>query len=64
MVDLEDPESRNKVVYELRQPGAERIWYIGDAFRMGMTVEEVFNLPPSTAGTLYSLKILFFLKLK
>ncbi|PTU04439.1 carbamoyl-phosphate synthase large subunit, partial [Pseudomonas sp. HMWF031] len=44
MVDLEDPESRNKVVYELRQPGAERIWYIGDAFRMGMTVEEVFNL--------------------
>ena len=44
MVDLEDPEARNKVIYELREPGAERIWYIGDAFRMGMTVDEVFTL--------------------
>ncbi|MFC3095968.1 carbamoyl-phosphate synthase large subunit [Alteromonas sediminis] len=44
IVDLEDSEARNKIVFELRQPGAERIWYIGDAFRMGMTVDEVFNL--------------------
>jgi carbamoyl-phosphate synthase large subunit len=26
---------------ELGVPGPERIWYVGDAFRMGMTVEEV-----------------------
>ena len=44
MVDFDDPEARNKVIYELREPGAERIWYIGDAFRMGMTVDEVFTL--------------------
>lgn len=44
MVDLDDSESRNKVIYELRQPGADRIWYIGDAFRMGMSVDEVFDL--------------------
>ncbi len=40
----EDDEAHNKLVYELREPGAERIWYIGDAFRAGMSVEEVFHL--------------------
>lgn len=44
IVDLNDPEAKNKIVYELREPGAERIWYIGDAFRMGMSVEEIFAL--------------------
>jgi len=30
--------------HELRIPGAERIWYIGDAFRKGLTLEEVQEL--------------------
>jgi carbamoyl-phosphate synthase large subunit len=30
--------------HELRIPGAERIWYIGDAFRNGLTLEEVQEL--------------------
>jgi len=64
MVDLEDPESRNKVVYELRQPGADRIWYIGDAFRMGMTVEEVFNLTNIDRWYLVQLEDLILLEAK
>ena len=44
ILDLDDPEAKNKLVYELREPGAERIWYIGDAFRMGWSVDEVFDL--------------------
>lgn len=44
IIDITAPEARNKIVFELREPGAERIWYIGDAFRMGMSVEEVFTL--------------------
>ena len=44
VLDLNDPEAKNKIVYELREPSAERIWYIGDAFRMGMSVDEVFAL--------------------
>lgn len=44
IVDVTDPASKDKIVRELREPGAERIWYIGDAFRMGMTVEEVFAI--------------------
>lgn len=42
ILDLDDPEAKNTLIYELREPGAQRIWYIGDAFRMGMTVDEVF----------------------
>jgi len=45
MVDLTDPvAAKEKVLYELREAGAERIWYIGDAFRLGMTMEEVHNI--------------------
>ncbi|WP_227814256.1 carbamoyl-phosphate synthase large subunit [Nitrogeniibacter aestuarii] len=29
---------------ELADPGAQRIWYVGQAFREGMTLEQVFNL--------------------
>ncbi|MDL2283994.1 carbamoyl-phosphate synthase large subunit [Oxalobacter sp. OttesenSCG-928-P03] len=29
---------------ELGEPGPERIWYIGDAFAQGFTIEEVYNL--------------------
>lgn len=45
MVDLNEPEeARTRVIRELKEAGAERIWYIGDAFRMGMNVDEVFEL--------------------
>jgi carbamoyl-phosphate synthase large subunit len=29
---------------ELGEPGPDRIWYVGDAFENGMTVDEVYNL--------------------
>ena len=32
------------IATELRTPGPDRIWYIGDAFRLGMSQEQVFNL--------------------
>ncbi len=32
------------ITKEMGVPGPERIWYVGDAFRMGMTVAEVFNI--------------------
>ncbi|RUO68928.1 carbamoyl-phosphate synthase large subunit [Idiomarina ramblicola] len=44
LVDLEAKDARSKVIRELKEPGAERIWYIADAFRLGMTVREVFEL--------------------
>jgi carbamoyl-phosphate synthase large subunit len=32
------------IAAELGAPGPDRIWYVGDAFRMGMSLEEVFSL--------------------
>jgi len=42
-VDPTDDAAKEIVISHLNTPGAERIWYIGDAFRLGMTVEEVFS---------------------
>lgn len=33
-----------KIRHELKDAGSERIWYIGDAFRAGMSVNDVFDL--------------------
>jgi carbamoyl-phosphate synthase large subunit len=43
MLDLDTEHGRETLIQELNVPGAERIWYIGDAFRHGMTVDEVFR---------------------
>jgi carbamoyl-phosphate synthase large subunit len=40
-----DPEViRRKVSQALRVPGPDRLWYIADAFRLGMTLDEVYKL--------------------
>ena len=33
----------DEIQKELGEPGPERIWYVGDAFRAGMTVAQVFD---------------------
>ncbi len=35
---------REAIVSELGNPGPDRIWAVGDAFRLGMSVEEVFAI--------------------
>ena len=35
---------RDRLVQELKVPGAERLWYVADALRAGFTVEEVHDL--------------------
>jgi carbamoyl-phosphate synthase large subunit len=35
---------RERIEEELGEPGPERIWYVGDAFAQGFSVEEVFQL--------------------
>ena len=35
---------REAIVSEMGTPGPDRIWAVGDAFRLGMSVEEVFNV--------------------
>jgi carbamoyl-phosphate synthase large subunit len=35
---------REAIVSEMGTPGPDRIWAVGDAFRLGMSVEEVYNV--------------------
>ena len=41
IVKLDDEDARTTIEHELEDAGAHRIWYIGDAFRLGMSLEEV-----------------------
>ncbi|MCE5987285.1 carbamoyl-phosphate synthase large subunit [Pseudomonas sp. 5FOS] len=43
-VDLASPEANSILKRELTVPGAERIWYVADAMRAGMTCEQIFDL--------------------
>src|SRR5206468_2818205 len=40
----EKTRDREKIEEELGEPGPERIWYVGDAFAQGFTMEEVHHL--------------------
>lgn len=43
-VCLNDPDSLAQILCELKDPGAGRIWYLADAFRAGLSVDEIVNL--------------------
>lgn len=40
----DDADVIDTVRRELTIPGAERLWYVADAFRLGMTVDEIFDI--------------------
>jgi len=44
IIDIDEPEAMSRIRHELKEPGAERIWYIGDAFRTGLSVDDIFGL--------------------
>ena len=44
ILDLHAADSMARIRQELKEPGPERIWYIGDAFRAGLSLDEVFSL--------------------
>ncbi|MCH8552770.1 MAG: carbamoyl-phosphate synthase large subunit [Natronospirillum sp.] len=39
--DPVEADAQEKIIRELKQPGPDRLWYLGDAFRSGMSVQEV-----------------------
>jgi carbamoyl-phosphate synthase large subunit len=43
-LDLAAEGAMDTLRHHLRVPGPERIWYVGDAFRAGMTVQQIFAL--------------------
>ena len=43
-LSLDAPDALTTIRHELKEAGSDRIWYIADAFRAGMSVDGVFNL--------------------
>jgi len=43
-LNLESAEAESTLTRELTVPGADRIWYVADAFRAGKSIEDVFAL--------------------
>ena len=44
VLDLNAEDSKAKLIKELRNPSSDRLWYVGDAFRSGMSVDEIYKL--------------------
>jgi carbamoyl-phosphate synthase large subunit len=42
--DVNREESLKIVQEKLQQPNAQRLWYLGDAYRLGMTTDEIYQL--------------------
>jgi carbamoyl-phosphate synthase large subunit len=42
-VDLAASDARDILISELKNPGPERIWFVADAFRAGMSLEDVYE---------------------
>ena len=40
---VETQDDLRKVIHEITTPGADRLWHLGDAFRGGLDLEEVFD---------------------
>ena len=52
----EKTTDRERIEEELGEPGPERIWYVGDAFAQGFTVEEVHQLTHIDPWFLYQIE--------
>ncbi len=57
-------KDRERIEIELGEPGPERIWYVGDAFAMGMTVDEVHHLTRIDPWFLVQIQEIIDLELK
>lgn len=43
MIDLTASDAKETLIREMRNVGSERLWYVTDAMRLGMSVEEIFE---------------------
>ncbi|MEM8560605.1 MAG: carbamoyl-phosphate synthase large subunit [Pseudomonadota bacterium] len=44
MIDTESAEAEDQLISQLSNPKPERLWYLGDAFRAGMELDEIYRL--------------------
>jgi len=51
-----DEDERSTLMDKLTTPNCDRIWYLGDAFRCGMTVDEIYKLTGIDPWFLHNLR--------
>jgi carbamoyl-phosphate synthase large subunit len=56
IADLDSPNLDNTLRHELKVPGASRLWYVGDAFRAGYSIDDVFRFTNIDPWFLYYFK--------
>ncbi|BAJ03276.1 carbamoyl-phosphate synthase large subunit [Shewanella violacea] len=44
IIDIESADAMKRIRHELTEPGADRIWYIADAFRAGLSIDDIFEM--------------------
>ncbi len=49
-------KERAQLLDKLRTPNCDRVWYVGDAFRCGMTVDEIYQLTAIDPWFLHNLR--------
>lgn len=42
-IDIREEDAEDRIVHELQNAGASRIWYLADAFRAGFSLDEIFQ---------------------
>jgi carbamoyl-phosphate synthase large subunit len=47
---------KDEIIKELREPGPNRLWFLGDAFRVGLSIEEIFQHSKIDPWFLYQIK--------
>ena len=43
VIDLDKEDAGQQILRELRHPGPERLWYVADAFRSGMSLQDIHD---------------------
>ncbi len=44
LIDLNAEEARETIIRELKTPGADRLWYVADALRSGLSVDDIYEI--------------------
>ncbi|MDC0127682.1 carbamoyl-phosphate synthase large subunit [Methylophilaceae bacterium] len=52
----EQSSDKNEIIKELREPGPNRLWFLGDAFRLKLSIEEIFQHSKIDPWFLYQIK--------
>ncbi len=47
---------KTRIIKELKEPGADRIRYLGDAMRLGLSIDEIFNFTKIDPWFLYQIE--------